>query len=82
VPAFGRAQTIVAVPTAPSIRRNTERRANGPANLLMTFGRTARRNLVFSQSASLNERLFRQLSRGINHDLVSRMDYADLRRAT
>jgi hypothetical protein len=38
--------------------------------------------LVFSQSDSLNERLFRKPSRGINHDFVSRMDRGELRRAT
>jgi hypothetical protein len=30
--AFGRAQRIAAVPTAPSIRRNNERRASFPAD--------------------------------------------------
>src|SRR5712692_8420164 len=49
----------------------------------MSFpGRTATQNLVFSQSDSLNERLFRKLSRGINHDVVSHMHQAQLRRAT
>ena len=32
VPAFGLAQTMVAAPTAPSIRRNNVRRTSGPSD--------------------------------------------------